>query len=184
MVVVGKTENSEHRQHVADLGRYSPLQPPVATDVHDLEAGAAADVARDLARKAVVHQVKVPEAAEGADGRRDVAAQGVEAQVERPEEAEVADGGGDGAGEPLGTEVQAYHPPPVPPAAGDALPAAVAGALVPRVQHARVAGHLCLESEKSSFVTIMAWLAWRGSGCTVGCGGREQQKQLEEQHRS
>ncbi|CAD6206954.1 unnamed protein product [Miscanthus lutarioriparius] len=123
MVVVGKTENSEHRQHAADLGRYSSSQPPVVTDVHDLEAGAAADVARDLARERVVRQVKIPEAAEGADGRRDVAAQGVEAQVERPEEAEVADGGGDGAGEPPGVQVQSDHPPRVSLAAArDALP--------------------------------------------------------------
>jgi len=147
------------------------------------EADAAADVTWDDTSERVLDQVKALKAPEGADAGRDLTMKAVVAQVEQAQEGEVADGGGDGAGEPLGTEVQGYHPPPVPPAAGDALPAAVAGALVPRVQHARAAGHLCLESEKSSFGTIMAWLAWRGSGCTVGCGGREQQKQLEEQHR-
>jgi hypothetical protein len=42
-------------------------------------------------------------------------------------------------------------------AAGDTLPAAVAGALVPRIQHAGVAGDLCLESEKSS-LSSPSWL--------------------------
>jgi len=56
---------------------------------------------------------------------------------------------------PLGIEVQSYHPPPVPRATGDSLPAAVAGALVPGVQHARVVGDLFLEREKSSHIAAM-----------------------------
>ena len=134
----------------------------------------------------VVHveaEVKVSEAPEGADAGRDLSLQAIGAQVQRAQESEVTDSRGDGAGEPLGAEVQSHHPPPVPPAAGDALPAAVAGALVPRVQDARVAGDLSLESHKSSLVTIMVWQG-SGSGCTctVGCYGGEQQKQLEEHH--
>jgi len=40
--------------------------------------------------------------------------------------------------------------PIMPRATGDSLPAAVGGALVPGVQHARVVGDLFLEREKSS----------------------------------
>ena len=133
----------------------------------------------------VVHveaEVKVSEAPEGADAGRDLSLQAVGAQVEREQESEVTDSRGDGAGEPLGTEVQGYHPPPVPPAAGDALPAAVAGALVPRVQHAGVARDLGLESHKSSLVVRPWVMAWRIQGCScTGCRhGGDQQEQLQQ----
>ena len=120
------------------------------------EADGAADVTWNDTSERVLHQVKASEAPEGADAGRDLALKAVVAQLEYAQEGEVANGGGDGAGEPLGTEVQGYHPPPLPPAAGDALPAAVAGALVPRVQHAGVAIDLGLESHKSSLVVAMA----------------------------
>ena len=132
------------------------LHSLVAVDVHLTEADATANVARDDAGEHVEAEVNASEAPEGADAGRDLSLQAIGAQVHRAQESETTDSRGDGAGEPLGTEVQGYHPPPVPPAAGDTLPAAVAGALVPRVQHAGVAGDLCLESEKGSLVTIVA----------------------------
>jgi len=131
--------------------------------VHVKEADATANVARDDAGEHVEAEVKVSEAPEGADAGRDLSLQAVGAQVEREQESEVTDSRGDGAGEPLGSEVQGYHPPPVPPAAGDTHPAAVAGALVPRVQHAGVARDLGLESHKSSLV-VRPWVMASGGG--------------------
>lgn len=103
----------------------------------------------------------------------DVSLEPVRAQVQRSQEREVSNSRGEVAGEPVGGQTQRHHPAA---AACHTLPAAEAGAAVPRGEHVgAVACEIGLESEQRTGLVAAAVNYSPGGHCDHGENGRRQQ---------